>query len=236
MTNLTRFDKDGIEILIDTQTGESFASISGYARMANISKQAISKRCTVNQSVLKTAEIDTTSGIRTVNLITEDTICEWIIKDNPFMASQLLKLGVRMFLHQLAGIEKESITHTPQLTTKATAIEWGKHCLSLGIHNDGYIHELLKQLTIQELSLVQNTKQLTSTVEPIKDVTICTVRANELGYTPQQYGNGAALGAFVKKRITPVFKKRIGQFATWHYEVNNELDHAIHQYFKQKSC
>jgi len=106
MTNLQRFDQDGIEIVINTETGESFASVSGYARMSGLSKQAISKRLrTVNPTTTKSAEIQTVTGLKTVNLVPEDLIVEWLPKDNPEMASKLMRLGVRMFLHQMAGYE-----------------------------------------------------------------------------------------------------------------------------------
>lgn len=73
MSNLQRYDNDGIEIIIDLDTGESFASVSGYARMAGVSKQAISKRFKrVNSENQKTAEISTTTGLKTVNLVTEE--------------------------------------------------------------------------------------------------------------------------------------------------------------------
>lgn len=36
MTNLARFENDGIELVIDTNTGEAFASQTGYARMSGL--------------------------------------------------------------------------------------------------------------------------------------------------------------------------------------------------------
>jgi len=38
MSNLTRYTNDGIEVYIDTNTGESFCSVLGYARMAGLSR------------------------------------------------------------------------------------------------------------------------------------------------------------------------------------------------------
>jgi|GEM_PF-3526038 len=101
--NLVRFDKVGIEILINSQTGESFASISGYARMSGKDKSTISRRCTVAFKTFLKAQIQTTTGLKTVVLISEDTIIDWIIDDNPALAKRLLKAGVRVFLHELAG-------------------------------------------------------------------------------------------------------------------------------------
>ena len=133
MANLARYDKDGIELIIDTQTGESFASQSGYARMAGVSKQAISNRYngTDNEAKRKTAEIQTPQGMRTVNLVTEDLIAEWLPKDNPAMATQLIKLGVRVFMHKLAGYEVSStaVAHKIPQTYAEALLEAGRLAL-----------------------------------------------------------------------------------------------------------
>lgn len=81
MNNLTRFDtSDGIELVIDIVSGESFATQSGYARMTGLTKQAISKRLKgVNSSLTKMTELITDGGIQAVNLLTEELIgCQTI--------------------------------------------------------------------------------------------------------------------------------------------------------------
>ena len=106
LAKFERFDKDGIELIIDTATGESFASINGYARMSGKDKSTISRRIgTVASGTHKTGEVLTTSGLKTVALIPESLIAEWLPKDNPTLASQLMLLGVRVFMHKLAGFE-----------------------------------------------------------------------------------------------------------------------------------
>ena len=116
VTNLERFDSNGIELIINTTTGESFASVSGYARMAEKDKSTISRRLkTVASNTEKKAEIVTTTGLKTVSLISEEQISEWIVDDNPTMAKQLLKLGVRVYLHKLAGYEVTSTAVTPKI-------------------------------------------------------------------------------------------------------------------------
>jgi phage antirepressor YoqD-like protein len=119
MSNLQRYDNDGLELVIDTATGESFASISGYARMANLDKSTISRRLCVDTQEEKRAEINTPAGIRAVALISENLIAEWLPKDNPKLATQMIKLGVRMFLHKLAGY---SVT-TTAIQTPTTYLE-----------------------------------------------------------------------------------------------------------------
>lgn len=107
--NLAVFDKDGIEIIVNSTTGESYSSISGYARMSGKAQSTISKRIgSHEQTKLLEAEIQTSKGLRTHRLLTEDLIAEWLPKDNPAMATKLIKLGVRGFLHQLAGFKVTS--------------------------------------------------------------------------------------------------------------------------------
>lgn len=160
---LQRFDKDGIELIIDTRTGESFASIKGYARMSGKSHNAIimrlnrlskedSKGVTSESpnhpqiqtgsglqggntkgglGLLKQAQIQTEGGLQGVYLIPEDLICKWLPKDNPELASQVLKLGVRLFLHTLAGfrVKSEAIAEVRQLESQIVKLSEEKQIL-----------------------------------------------------------------------------------------------------------
>lgn len=123
MTNssLQRFDHDGIELIIDTQTGESFATVRGYARMSGKTHTTILRRLkVVTPDVLNHAQIQTAGGLQGGALIPEDLICQWLPKDNPAMASQVLKLGVRLFLHTIAGfqVKSEGIAANKQLESQ----------------------------------------------------------------------------------------------------------------------
>lgn len=111
MTNssLQRFDHDGIELIIDIQTGESFATVRGYARMSGKTHTTILRRLkVVDSEALNHAQIQTAGGLQGGALIPEDLICQWLPKDNPAMAFQVLKLGVRLFLHTIAGFQVKS--------------------------------------------------------------------------------------------------------------------------------
>ena len=86
---LTRYDgEDGIEILIDPVTNDSFCSVVGYARMSGISSSTIRVRL---GKAIKTAEIFTSGGLQTIRLVTEDQITKWLPTDNPVMASKLIR-------------------------------------------------------------------------------------------------------------------------------------------------
>ena len=74
-TSLQTFKTDdGLEVIINTKTGESFTSIQGYSRISNIGASGIRKRLNkaVSQNLIKKAEILTAGGIQGVSLITED--------------------------------------------------------------------------------------------------------------------------------------------------------------------
>ena len=107
--DLQRFDKDGIELVINTRTGEAFATQSGYARMSGLSQQAINKRCnTYNLDNFKTAEIETVKGFKTYNLIPAKLAFKWAITDKPELAEAMGEAGETVYIHQLAGFKVTS--------------------------------------------------------------------------------------------------------------------------------
>jgi hypothetical protein len=237
LASFERFDKDGIELIIDTATGESFASISGYARMSGLTQQAISKRLKVgNFESIKTAEILTTTGLKTHNLIPESIIVQWLPKDNPTLASQIMQLGVRVFMHKLAGYEvtttavNQSIPER-QLPPVRDAVDYANAAQTVQGLKDGILKQLIADLLVDELSLDQNLKYL-PVAEKSKQYTIAKVRAKSLGYTETQIGSGTKLGRFVKAQIEPAFQEQIGRYPVYHYEINSALDTVIHAFFK----
>ena len=127
MTSLSRFNRDGIELIIDTATGECFASMAGYARMANKALTTIHQRVRRYQKnsgdKLKTSKLDTSRGLRELRLLPEYLICSWLSKDNPDMALKLLKVGVRKYLHTIAGFSfnehKQPAFDVPQTMSEA---------------------------------------------------------------------------------------------------------------------
>lgn len=104
MDSLTVFNNNGIELVINEQTKEIFATQNGYARMSGLTKQAISKRIKgVNQTEIKTAEIQTLGGLQGVNLIPASLVFEWSLKDNLDLAKAMGTAGATAYLFRLAG-------------------------------------------------------------------------------------------------------------------------------------
>jgi len=107
--NLTRFERDGLELVIDTVTGETFASVRGYARMSGKPESTIRDRSKgARKAEVIEAEIPTPGGVQSARLLAEDIITDWIVEDNPSLAKTMLKAGVRVFLHTAAGYKVSS--------------------------------------------------------------------------------------------------------------------------------
>lgn len=118
--NLTRFETaDGVELVIDTKTGEAFATQSGYVRMSGRSKSTVSERISkgVRLGNIKEDEIQTAGGVQGVRLIPANVVYDWLFDDNPPLAKAMGKAGATVYMHQLAGFNVSStatIAPTPQ--------------------------------------------------------------------------------------------------------------------------
>lgn len=123
LQEFARFDSNGIELVINTTTGESFATVSGYARMSGKDKSTISRRLKgVAKKDTKSAEIQTGQGLQGVALIDEDLMADWLAKDNPTLLKQFVKLGIRVALHKMAGFEIQTTAITTVPKTYAQAL------------------------------------------------------------------------------------------------------------------
>lgn len=117
MAQLTRFDRGGLELLINQETGESFASLSGYGRMADVADSTIQRR--LKKEGTPTLTVANPNGGLPLRLISEETIAAWLIRDNPGMARAMSIAGVRVYLHSLAGYKVSSGPPTPAGIEKA---------------------------------------------------------------------------------------------------------------------
>jgi hypothetical protein len=110
LRNLQRFDRDGIELVIDSCTGEAFATQKGYARMSGLGVSGIGKRIAklVSSDSIKKAEMDTGYGVKLVSLIPANLVFKWAITDNPDLAEAMGTAGATVYIHQLAGFKVSS--------------------------------------------------------------------------------------------------------------------------------
>jgi phage regulator Rha-like protein len=95
------------------------------------------------------------------------------------------------------------------------------------------LKRLLEDALVDDLSLAKTSQGLLppSAAEAQDGYTMVKVRARELGYSLKDIGSGASLGKFVAKRIKKTFRFRVGDYMVNHYQVCEELDAVIHEYF-----
>ena len=130
---LSRYETpDGIELLINEQTGEAFATPSGYARMSGLSVRAIQLRLTrgfkgANIVNVKTAGVQTVRGLQSTNIIPADIVFDWLLDDNLELAKAMGKAGATLYMHQIAGFklpatEKPEPEYLPTTYEKVLAV------------------------------------------------------------------------------------------------------------------
>jgi len=110
MTNLTVYTPEaGVELYIDNITGEAFASQAGYARMSGVAQSTVSDRMNTHRfQAIKTAEVLTAAGLRSVRLIPSSLVFKWAIKDNRALAYAMGTAGATVYLQKLAGYKVTS--------------------------------------------------------------------------------------------------------------------------------
>lgn len=92
--SLTCFNEDGIELVIDTVTGEVFVTQRGYARMSGKAASTITKKC--RSKSLKSAKITTNGGYQNVMLIPLDIIFVWLKEDENYnVLAKIINLLMR---------------------------------------------------------------------------------------------------------------------------------------------
>lgn len=110
---LTNFCQDGWELVINEETGETYASQNALARMCGVTDSTIFSWRTSAQITVLDAEILTATGLKTSPLFDENSIYKTLAKYNPTLLIQCAKAGLRIYLHGLAGYRYQAIPPTP---------------------------------------------------------------------------------------------------------------------------
>ena len=239
MSNLTYFNPgDGLELVIDTSTGEAFATQSGYARMSGVSRQAINKRVlSSNQTDIKNAEVLTASGLQGCNLIPANIVFEWLLKDNIDLAKRMGEAGATVYLHQLAGykVSVQPVQQPQLLPAEVRVVNYINTLERLGcdISNPRF-NQVLQDFA---LNAVLGSSLTTKDIQPVYLGVV--ERAEELGYPIALVTKfRSSLGKFVKmfdlehtqeKRLCNGTMRDINL-----YQVTEELDNAIKEFMDAK--
>jgi hypothetical protein len=93
MNNLTLFTNLGLEIIIDTISGEAFCSQAAYCRMSGASKSTVSSRIKgVREGEIKELEILTGGGLQRSKGIPFALCLDFLAEDNPNLIVPLIDL------------------------------------------------------------------------------------------------------------------------------------------------
>lgn len=116
--------EDGIEILINSVTGATGTNVMGYSRLSGIAKNTLTNRLTrgyrsVHRDSLEVAEIQTGPGLRSVHILSEDIIEDWLWSDNIEVYRVMAKAGIRAWMYSQAGY---TISATPMQSSSLAPI------------------------------------------------------------------------------------------------------------------
>lgn len=216
---LQNFNSGNLELTINTETGEAYASQSSLARMCNVSETAIRKWVASNQIAVLEAEINTGSGIQGSNLLDENAIYVALSKYKPTLLIQCAKAGLRIYLHGLAGYRYQVVEQTkpsPQDFDKeerARLLDYLEISERLAKLENPLIRSYMEQTVMERLSVALPGKMEAALTgeKDAEDLVICSVVAADLGYTLRK-GEDSTLGKYVKKRHNEVGKAQHGKY------------------------
>ncbi|MGL5079769.1 MAG: hypothetical protein ACRDBG_28565, partial [Waterburya sp.] len=119
---LQKIDRDGLELVVNLEDGAVYASQSAVARIVDRNESTIRSFVTSRDFQLKSAEVPTSTGIKTSRLLDESQLLLVIQEYKPELLIQCAKAGLRLFLHGLAGFQYSASTPVVQPKSDAEVI------------------------------------------------------------------------------------------------------------------
>ncbi len=187
--NLQPYNQNGLELVINQETGEAFASASAIARMVSTSENVIDetnirsygntlmKRGVISE--ITTAEIQTNGGLQGVKLYSEKAIREFAKKYNVDLLDKFADCGIRVFLHQLAGykVTSEAVVPPKRELPYRDATELSLTAERIETINNLTLRELLRDELIDELSVKRGIKQIAAAPKQYTILTLLSLKA-----------------------------------------------------------
>jgi prophage antirepressor-like protein len=221
MLNLFHFEGNELRFVDGKPVANDVARILGYADPSNAVNRI------VDGEFKGLVDLQTPSGTQKTYVLEEAGIYQLIFKSKLPSAKAFQKWVFEEVLPQIRKTGSYKANSQKQLPQR-DAIDYVLATKAVNQMEDCILTRLLKDALVDELSLRQNNNFLGG--EKTR-YTVVKVRAKELGYTETDIGDGTALGRFVKATVQPVFQENVGRYKVWHYEINDDLDNAIHNYF-----
>lgn len=109
MNSLTRYQHNNLELLIDTKTGECFATQGMIARLCKEESTNIASHLRGVKISAKPMQVKDSRGVNQLSKVfNEQAIMKCLLKYNPQLLEKCMELGLRVFLHKIAGYEVKS--------------------------------------------------------------------------------------------------------------------------------
>lgn len=244
---LTRYDQNDLELIINQETGEVFASQSALARMVERNESTIRDWLTSRNIQGEEAEILTSTGLKTSRLLNEDTIHQAFAKYKHELLIPCSKAGIRVYLHGLAGFATVSTAVTTPTdyqklwerqngvapAKRHSVVDYtqaAKDIPTLAV--PGAIKQLLLDMLGDELATLKGTPVLPPASS--ERWLGASQKAEELGYS-MNTSNRVKLGKYLKKQgLMPKKEMRLcnGQMRPINcYPDTPQLSEAIEKFF-----
>ncbi|WP_414575174.1 KilA-N domain-containing protein [Anabaena sp. CCY 9402-a] len=195
--NLTPYYNDGIELHINNETGECFASIRGAARICGVSASTISRYVGVALPPLKTAEVYTPGGLQGVALLDEKQLITLVAKYNPTLLAKFVGYGG---LRNYAAVSVHT-TATEQVMndSNSSSIIRGWNGRVVRQREDGYMS--LTDMAQACGKRLNNWSQLESTKSYLVALSTCTGIPADVLINTIVYGDNSNRGTWGHRKV-----------------------------------
>lgn len=104
-----RFESNGLELLVNTNTGKAYASISAAARMLDRNESTIRTALTSRNLDVINAETPTATGLKTSRLLSAETLYDLAFDYNLPLAKKMGAAGANLYMLNLAGYKTKVV-------------------------------------------------------------------------------------------------------------------------------
>jgi hypothetical protein len=200
---LTKYEQDGLELYVEESSGLAFAHFKAIARMLGLdgTNGTLRRRLELVPKVgVKTAEIQTTNGLKLVPLYPASVVFKLALEFNPDLAEAMGACGANVYLLGRAGYKVTASTNPnaaqPQLPPHVEAVQIAdsiRHITDT-LGDNPRLAQVLIDSAINPI-LERQSKLLGSTQPQLRGVVEI---ATEMGYR-LDLGGRVKLGLFVAK-------------------------------------
>jgi phage antirepressor YoqD-like protein len=126
LSKFERFDNNGLELVVNTDTGLAYASKKAAARMLGVTKETVGSQAFKlggEDYDVVGAKINTPGGLQEARLVSASIIFKLAVKYNPDLAIKMGEAGANQYMLNLAGYKLKPVEQTPPRLPQ-TKLEW----------------------------------------------------------------------------------------------------------------